>query len=113
MSGRVRGTVGPPGLTGVCVLSTEWKLKGVAAGVSVPVLTQSSLSLVDVGLTLTFCTWRHSFVYTSELPLSSGDMWYITERKVRSMGFSEAVYFLQGTHTALMDWGSKADHLVT
>ena len=69
MSGRVRGAVGPPGLTGVCVqywrpsswhalcchcTSTEWKLKGVAACVSVPV--QSSLSLAGVELTLTFFT---------------------------------------------------------
>ena len=37
-----------------------------------------------------FYTWGNSFVYTSELPLSS---WYIIERKIRSMGFSEAVYF--------------------
>ena len=75
-------------------------LKGVAAGFSVPVITQSSLSLADVGLILTFFTlWGHSFVYTSELFLSSRDMWYIIERKVWSMGFSEVVYFHQGTHT--------------
>ena len=74
--------MGPPGLTGVCVqywrpsswhalcchcTSTEWKLKGVAAGVSVPVITQSSLSLGEVGLTLSFFYTRgNSFVYTSD-----------------------------------------------
>ena len=59
-----------------------------------------------------FCTRGHSFVYTSELPLSSRDMWYIIQRKIRSMGFSEAVDFPQGTHTntdglGIKDWGSK------
>ena len=53
-------------------------------------------------------SWGHSFVYTSELPLSSRNMSYIIERKIRSMGFSETVYFLQGTHTNSMDWGSNA-----
>ena len=38
-----------------------------------------------------FWTWGHTFVYTSELPLSSRYMRYGIERKVRSMGFSEAV----------------------
>ena len=49
----------------------------IAAGVSVPVKTQPSSSFADVGLTLTFCTWEHSFVYTCELPLSSRNMSYI------------------------------------
>ena len=76
-------------------------MKGVAAGVSVPVITQSSLSLADMGLTLTFFTLGEAvfLVYTGELPLSSRDMWYIIQRKMRSMGFSEVVYFPNTTKT--------------
>ena len=63
MSGRVRGRLAPPGLSlasamywrrscwhALCChcLSTEWNLRGVVAGVSVCVITQSSLSLSDV-----------------------------------------------------------------
>ena len=56
MSGRVRGTVGPPGLSLGCAVcwrpswrhascchstSTGWNPNGVLLGVSVPVITQS------------------------------------------------------------------------
>ena len=51
-----------------------------------------------IGFSL-FWSWRHTFVYSSELPLSSRNMRYVIERKVRSMGFSEAVNFPQRAHT--------------
>ena len=69
MYGRVRERLAPPGLSlasavywrpscwhALCChcLSTEWNLRGVAAGVSVCVITQSSLSLSNMELGLAF-----------------------------------------------------------
>ena len=60
---------------------------------------------VDLDL---FCTWGHSFVSTSELFLSSRDMWHIIERKVWSMGFLRWFTSTRELTLTLMDWRSKA-----
>ena len=39
------------------------------------------------------CTGGHTNVNTSEFPLSLGDFGYSIEKKVRSVGFSEAINF--------------------
>ena len=126
MSGRVRGTVvllvfvsniGGQALdmhfAATVYTSAEWKMKGVYTCNNTILIIPCSCG-IDLDL---FYTWGNSFVYTSELPLSSRDMWYIIERKIRSIGLSEAVYFPQGTHTNTDGLGDQrllgTDHLVT
>ena len=120
MSGRVRGTVGPPGLSLVLAVCwspscchtlcchcecTEWKCKGRCVCVCNHTIITILLSY-GIGLDL-FWTGRSSFVYFSKLPLSPRDLGYIIERKVRPVGFYEAVNFPQGTHTNSDSLGIK------
>ena len=46
------------------------------------------------------CTGGHTLVHTSKLPLSLRDVGCSIERKVRSVGDSEAINFAQGTYTS-------------
>ena len=62
------------------------EIEYIAAGVSVPVITFLIICGTDLDL---FCTWEHSFIYTSELPLSSRDIvvYHREEGQVLHVGF--------------------------
>ena len=109
MSGRVSGTVSPPGFSlggAVCwrpscrhascchSTSTGWNLKGMLLGVSVAVITQS-LSGEGLGLGLAFFGLGDTLL---SKPVSFV-LGYLVERKVWCVCFSKVVNFSQGTHT--------------
>ena len=81
----------------LCIYRVE--SQGVAAGASVCVMTQSSLSFSDMGLGLAFFVLGDTLLSTPVSFLFLLDTWGDIERKVQSIGFSEAVNLPQGVHT--------------